>query len=152
MKTLPVALLALMTAVPAFAQSTAESLDLSLPQSAAYAKDPPGTWYGDTQPARPKKSAAPAAPVDPCVYYGDDDGDGVSGSVTTGIGYSKGHGRSTYNAANLNLCKTTYDDEGKPRTFNLNINVDRYDGPGGYYGGPYGGYPGGPMMRGAPRP
>ncbi len=152
MKTLPVALLALMAALPALAQSSAESLDLSLPQSAAYAKDAPGTWYGDTQPARPKKGTAPAAPTDPCVFYGDDDGDGVSGSVTAGIGYSKGHGRSTYNAANLNLCKTTYNDEGKPRTFNFNINVERYDGPGGYYGGRYDRYPGGPMMRGAPRP
>jgi len=151
MKTLPVALLVLLIARPAWAQSDAEALDLSLPPSAAYAKDPPGTWYGDTRPARPRKDATPAAAVDPCVYYGDDDGDGVSGSVTTGIGYSKGHGRSTYNAANLNLCKTTYDDEGKPRTFNLNINVDRYDGPGVYYG-PYGGYPAGPVMRGAPRP
>lgn len=150
MKTLSAALLVLLSTAPALAQSTAEALDLSLPASATRAKDPPGTWYGDRQPARVKDTASPA-PVDPCVYYGDDDGDGVSGSVTTGIGYSKGHGRSTYNAANLNLCKTTYDDEGKPRTFNFNINVDRYDGPGGYYG-PYGGYPAGPMMRGAPRP
>lgn len=150
MKTLPFALLALLSASSAWAQSNAEALDLSLPPSTAYAKDPPGTWYGDTRPARPKKDATPVAPVDPCVRYGDEDGDGVSGSVTAGIGYSKGHGRSTYNAANLNLCKTTYNDEGKPRTFNLNINVDRYDGPGGYYG-PYDGYPAGPMMRGAPR-
>ena len=74
---------------------------------------------------------------------------GLSGSITTGIGYSKGHGRSTYNAANLNLCKTTYNDEGKPRTFNLDINVSRSDGPGYYYGPGYGP---GPMMRGAPRP
>ncbi|MBL8256204.1 hypothetical protein J2X02_002365 [Pseudoxanthomonas japonensis] len=151
MKTLPLALLALLSIPSAWAQSNAAALDLSLPPSAAYAKDPPGTWYGDTQPARPKKAAALAAPVDPCVLYGDDDGDGVSGSVTTGIGYSKGRGRSTYNAVNLNLCKTTYDDNGKPRTFNFNINVDRYEGPGGYYG-PYGGYPGRPMMRGAPHP
>ena len=151
MKTLPLALLALLSASSASAQSNAEALDLSLPSSAAYRQDPPGTWYGDTQPARPKKGASPAIPVDPCVRYGDEDGDGGSGSVTAGVGYSKGHGRSTYNAANLNLCKTTYDDEGKPRTFNLNINVDRYDGPGGYYG-PHGGYPAGPMMRGAPRP
>jgi len=150
MKTLPAILLALLATAPALAQSSAEALDLSLPASATHAKDPPGTWYGDRQPAR-VKDAAPPVPVDPCVYYGDDDGDGVSGSVTTGIGYSKGHGRSTYNAVNLNLCKTTYDDEGKPRTFNFNINVDRYDGPGGHYG-LYGGYPGGPMMRGAPRP
>ena len=127
MKTLPFALLTLLTATPAWAQSNAETLDLTLPNASAYANDAPGTWYGD------------------------DDGDGVSGSVTTGIGYSKGHGRSTYNAANLNLCKTTYNDEGKPRTFNFNINIDRYDGPGGSYG-PYGGYPGGPMMRAAPRP
>lgn len=149
MKTLPLALLALLTTVPAWAQSSAEALDLSLPQAAAYAKDPPGTWYGDTRPTQPK-STVPETPIDPCVWYGDDDGDGVSGSVTTGIGYSKGHGRSTYNAVNLNLCKTTYNDEGEPRTFNFNINVDRYDGPGGYYG-PYDAYPGGPMMRGTPR-
>ena len=151
MKLLTLVSLTLLTSSPAWAQSTAETLNLSLPQTAVYTKDPPGTWYGDTRPARPKKDAASAAPVDPCVHYGDDDGDGVSGSVTAGIGYSKGHGRSTYNAANLNLCKTTYNDDGKPRTFNFNINVERYDGPGGYYGGPYDGYPGGPMMRGAPR-
>jgi len=148
MKTLPIALLALLTTGPALAQPTAEALDLSVPREATYAKDPPGTWYGDTQPARPKKAAS-TTPVDPCVYYGDDDGDGVSGSVTTGIGYSKGHGRSTYNAANLNLCKTTYNDEGKPRTFNLDINVSRSDGPGYYYGPGHGP---GPMMRAAPRP
>ena len=56
---------------------------------------------------------------------------------------------STYNAVNLNLCKTTYDDEGKPRTFNLDINVSRSDGPGYYYGPGHGP---GPMMRAAPRP
>ena len=49
---------------------------LALPNASAYANDAPGTWYGDTQPARPKKDAAPAAPIDPCAYYGDDDGDG----------------------------------------------------------------------------
>lgn len=147
MKTLPFALLALMTA-PAWAQQSAEALDLALPNASAYANDAPGTWYGDRQVATPKGRQA-AAPIDPCAWYGDDDGDGVSGSITSGIGYSKGHGRSTYNAANLNLCKTTYNDEGKPRTFNLDINVSRSDGPGYYYGPGYGP---GPMMRGAPRP
>lgn len=150
MKTLPLALLVLSLATPAWAQSSAEALDLSLPNAAAYAKDPPGTWYGDTQPARPKQAAA-ETPVDPCVWYGDTDGDGVSGSVTTGIGYSKGHGRSTYNAVNLNLCKTTYSDEGKPRTFNFNINVDHYDGPG-HAGRGYRGPGPAPMMQAAPRP
>ncbi len=152
MKTLPLALLALLTTAPAWAQSDAETLDLSLPDAAAYAKDPPGTWYGDRQPARPKGAAAAEVPVDPCVLYGDEDGDGVSGSITAGVGYSKGQGRSTYNAVNLNLCKTTYSDEGKPRTFNFNINVDRYDGPDRYGRGQYGPHPAGPMMRGAARP
>jgi len=148
MKTLPFALLALMTA-PAWAQQSAEALDLALPNAGAYANDAPGTWYGDRQVAKPKGPHA-QTPVDPCAWRGDDDGDGVSGSVTAGIGYSKGYGRSTYNAANLNLCKTTYNDEGKPRTFNVDINVSRSDGPGYYYGP---GYPGpGPMMRAAPRP
>ncbi len=149
MKTLPLVLLALLTTVPAWAQSSAEALDLSLPPSSGYGKDPPGTWYGDrtaTTPMRPS-----TAPQDPCVVMHDDrDGDGITGSVTTGIGYTKGHGRSTYNAASLNLCKTTYNDEGKPRTFNFNINVDRYEGPGGYYG-PLDAYPAGPMLRGARR-
>ena len=148
MKTLPFALLALLTATPALAQSNAEALDLALPNASAYANDAPGTWYGDRQQAKPTGPRA-EVPVDPCVWYGDDDGDGLSGSITTGIGNSKGYGRSTYNAANLNLCKTTYNDEGKPRTFNLDINVSRSDGPGYYYGPGHGP---GPMMRAAPRP
>ncbi|KAF1723523.1 hypothetical protein CSC76_15025 [Pseudoxanthomonas mexicana] len=148
MKTLPFALLALLTATPALAQSNAEALDLALPSARAYANAAPGTWYGDRQQAKPKGPRA-EVPVDPCAWYGDDDGDGVSGSITTGIGYSKGYGRSTYNAANLNLCKTTYNDEGKPRTFNLDIHVGRSDGPGFNYGPGHGP---GPMMRAAPRP
>ena len=148
MKTSTLALLALLTATPAWAQSNAEALDLALPNASAYANDAPGTWYGDRQVAK-SKDQREEAPIDPCAWYGDDDGDGVTGSITTGIGYSKGYGRSTYNAANLNLCRTTYNDEGKPRTFNLDINVSRSDGPGYYYGPGHGP---GPMMRASPRP
>jgi hypothetical protein len=155
MNALPFAVLivlAVAPAAPAWAQSTADALDLSLPRGAAYAADPPGTFYGDKSGPLAVAATAAEDTRDPCVVMHDDrDGDGITGSFTTGIGYTKGHGSSTYNAANLNLCKTTYNEEGKPRTFNFNINVDRYDGPGGYYG-PYGGYPAGPMMRGAPRP
>lgn len=149
MKTLPsvallVALLATLSAAPARAQS-AEALDLSLPGNAAYTADPPGTYYGDKSGPLPPKTAGIVEDTrDPCVVMHDDrDGDGVTGSFTTGIGYTKGLGSSTYNAANLNLCKSYQDDDGDTRTFNFNINVDRYDGPAyygrGYYG-PRGGF------------
>jgi hypothetical protein len=139
MKTLPFALLVAVVASPAWAQSEAEKLDLTLPREAAsYTADPPGTYYGD-------KSGPPLATVaddgegDPCIImHNDRDGDGVTGSFTTGIGYSKGYGRSTYNAATINLCKSYNNDDGDSRMFNLNIHVDRSDGPGFY--GPYPGY------------
>jgi hypothetical protein len=139
MKTLPLALLVAVAASPAWAQSEAEKLDLTLPREAvSYTADPPGTYYGD-------KSGPPLATVaddgarDPCVVmHNDRDGDGVTGSFTTGIGYSKGYGRSTYNAATINLCKSYNNDDGKTRMFNLNIHVDRADGPGFY--GPHPGY------------
>lgn len=148
MKTLSIALLsALLLSPSAWAQDAAGALDLSLPGTAAYSGDPPGTFYGDKTGPLPMKKAGVAEDTrDPCVVMHDDrDGDGVTGSVTTGIGYSMGHGRSTYNAANLNLCKSYIDDDGDTRTFNFNINVDRYDGPG-HYGRGYG-YPHGPGPR-----
>lgn len=143
MKTLPLAvLLAALSATSAWAQSSAEALDLSLPRDAAYTADPPGTFYGNKSGRTAATARAVEETRDPCVLMHDDrDGDGITGSVTTGIGYSKGHGRSTYHAANLNLCKTTYNDEGEPRTFNFNIHMDRYDGPAGAYGRPYGPMP-----------
>ncbi|MEL1265543.1 hypothetical protein [Pseudoxanthomonas putridarboris] len=143
MKTLPLAvLLAALPAMSAWAQSSAEALDLSLPRDAAYTADPPGTFYGDKSGRTAARAADAARETrDPCVLMHDDrDGDGITGSVTTGIGYSKGYGSSTYNAANLNLCKSYTDDDGDTRTFNFNIHVDRYDGPGGY-GRPYGPMP-----------
>lgn len=135
MKTLPFALLVAVIASPAWAQSEAEKLDLTLPREAAsYTVDPPGTYYGDKS-GPPVATAASNVERDPCVVVHDDrDGDGVTGSFTTGVGYSKGHGRSTFNAATVNLCKSYNDDDGNNRMFNLNINVGRSDGPGGFYG------------------
>jgi len=142
MKTLPLALLVAFAASSAWAQSEAEKLDLTLPReaAAAYAVDPPGTYYGDKS-GPPLATPADDVARDPCVVIHDDrDGDGVTGSFTTGVGYSKGYGRSTFNAATVNLCKSYNNDEGKTRTFNLNINVGRSDGPGFY--GPHPGYHG----------
>ena len=62
----------------------------------------------------------------------------VSGSFTTGIGYSKNGGNSHYNAATLNLSKNYTTDEGKTHGVNLNIHVSEGKGPGFF--GPYGGY------------
>lgn len=77
----------------------------------------------------------------PGVYYGDhgedDDAVQVHGSFTTGVGYSKGYGTSTVNAAELHISKQ-YDDG---KTFDMHINVEKTKGPGfSPYGYPYGGY------------
>ncbi|HVK51388.1 MAG TPA: hypothetical protein VM469_06610 [Pseudoxanthomonas sp.] len=119
----------------------AQALDLKLPQGSVYTQDPPGTWYGDT-------SGTPAAPASVAVARNacgtpldEDDGKAkVHGSVSTGIGYSKGYGNSHWNAANVSLCKAYTTDEGNTGAFNLNIGVGQYDGPGfgpgygrGYY-------------------
>jgi hypothetical protein len=68
----------------------------------------------------------------------------VTGSVTTGIGYSSRGGNSNFNAADISLCKETVSDAGNINTMQLNLRVAQFDGPG-YYGrgfGPYGGYGG----------
>jgi hypothetical protein len=143
MKTLPLALLVAFTVSPAWAQSEAEKLDLSLPREAAtYTADPPGTYYGDKS-GPPLATLADESERDPCVVmHNDRDGDGVTGSFTTGVGYSKGYGSSTFNAATINLCKSYNNDDGNTRMFNLNINVGRSDGPGFYGPSFYGPHPG----------
>lgn len=86
----------------------------------------------------------------PGVYYGDHDEDDydngvqVHGSVTTGIGYSKGYGTSTMNAVELHISKPY----GDGKTFDMHIHAEKTDGPGFSpygYGYPYGGY--GPRYR-----
>ncbi|MDR7192371.1 hypothetical protein [Luteimonas terrae] len=68
----------------------------------------------------------------------------VTGSVTTGIGYSSRGGTSNFNAADISLCKETVSEAGNLNTMQLNLRIAQSDGPG-YYGrgfGPYGGYGG----------
>ncbi len=137
MKRMALVLACLCCAGPAFAQS-AESLDLRVPAQAdplasgvTTPRDPPGTYYGDTS-GRPSRRNVPDTEV------ADDGTAKVWGSFTAGIGHTKGYGTSHYNAAELNVSKS-FGDGDKPRTFNLQINVERSDGPG--YGG-VGPYPG----------
>ncbi|PSD27650.1 hypothetical protein C7E12_15700, partial [Stenotrophomonas maltophilia] len=92
--------------------------------------DPPGTYYGDKSGPRVHDDAKIADVTDDKVK--------VSGSFTTGIGYSKNGGNSHYNAATLNLSKNYTTDEGKTHGVNLNIHVSEGKGPGFF--GPYGGY------------
>ncbi|VXC02140.1 conserved exported hypothetical protein [Luteimonas sp. 9C] len=70
----------------------------------------------------------------------------VTGSVTTGIGYSSRGGNSHFNAADISLCKETVSDAGNLNTMQLNLRVAQFDGPGAYGHGPgfgaYGGYGG----------
>ncbi|WP_141455756.1 hypothetical protein [Pseudoxanthomonas sp. z9] len=131
MKAIAPLLLSLLASGGALAQS-AESLDLTLPRPALYSADPPGTYYGDTS-GRPARALRPAPVARNACGTPVDEDDGkvdVSGSVATGIGYTKGYGSSHWNAANINLCKSYNNDEGESRAFNLNIGVSRYDGPG----------------------
>lgn len=133
MKRFALAFTGLLCAGHAFAQ-TAESLDLSVPQpdlytadAAAPAADPPGTYYGDT-------SGTPAS--DRAVRAAEDGKAKVWGSFTTGIGHSKGYGTSHYNAAEVNVSKSFGEGE-RPNNVNLQIRVEKSDGPGIDGRGPY---------------
>jgi hypothetical protein len=133
--TAPLLLSLLFAAAPAAAGEQATALDLDLPQpqlfsgTSSYQDDPPGTYYGDTS-----GDPAPVARYEPdCPTAPDGSERSMTGSFTTGIGYSSRGGNSNFNAANLNFCKGFVGDDGSTRTLNLNIDVERYDGPG-YYG------------------
>lgn len=124
-------LLLVLTVVPvanAAEVGTALNTKLSEPVlfASPYRNDPPGTWYGDKSlpgddEATVQASACPAA--------ADGSARPVTGSVTTGYGWSS-HGNSRYNAASVNYCKETVDEDGDGRVFNLHLDVGRYDGPG----------------------
>ena len=94
---LTAAIFACLCALPAVAAEDLSTLDLSLPQASPYRNDPPGTWYGDRSgvpataaPANPARR--PACPTGP-----DGEARAVTGSVSTGVGYSSRLGSSTYN-------------------------------------------------------
>lgn len=130
-------LVILLLAAPAWAQQadapmpSAEDLDLSLPQaSSTLFNNPPGTWYGDTS-GKPALAARELTIVrSRCPTSPSGEEQSVTGSLSTGIGHSSRGGTSHWNAASINYCKEQVDSEGDSRTFNLNINIDQYDGPG----------------------
>ncbi len=144
--TIACALILSLAAMPAFAGDAMQpgeldALDLSLPDQ-AYRNDPPGTWYGDTSgvPASEsttvaRRSACPTAP--------DGSERDVTGSVSAGIGHSSHFGNSNWQAASLNYCKESADDDGNPRSFNLRLDVGTFDGamPGAWMGPPPGPHP-----------
>ena len=155
--------LALLLSTPLFAQAgeRTSALDLRLPDgpmfadgsASPYRGDPPGAYYGDTtgvppDPADTTVSRCPTAP--------DGTPRSVTGSFTTGIGWSSRGGNSHYNGTSVNYCKDGYDDEGNSRSVEMSIHLQQYDGPGhsGYYGGgSSGGPPPAPMRSrsGPPR-
>lgn len=125
---------------------SATDLDLSVPQQApidyrsnpTYAADAPGVYYGDTSgrsrstmSSEVREQQRIAAQAEQC--QGE-----LHGAVTAGFGHASRGGNSNWQGVNLNSCKTTYGDDGKPRTMGISINVGRGEGPGyfgpGYYG------------------
>lgn len=122
-------LLLLAAAMPA--AHAAEPLDLTLPRESAFARTyrnaPPGTWYGDKSlPAADGASVRTSA----CPKAADGSDRPVTGSVTTGFGYTSGYGSSRYNGADVNYCKEHVGEDGDSSVFNVQIHVDKYDGPG----------------------
>ena len=113
---------------------------LGLCAASASAQSAPAAPLQLQVPAQPVQEATPA-PSDNAVVdaqdsrTGSDDprGPQVHGSFTTGIGYSKGYGTSTMNAANLDVSGQT--DSG--RTYDMHLHVMQSKGPGFY---PYAGY------------
>lgn len=84
-------------------------------------------------PAQPVEAVSPESNSDNAIVDAQDSGTNdekhgpqVHGSFTTGIGYSKGYGTSTMNAADLNISGQT--DSG--RTYDMSIHVVQSKGPG----------------------
>ena len=141
--------------IPLLALSTAahgeDRVDLSLPAQPMFTG---AGAFGDGEYAGPRITAPadrrahhPLALRGGCPSAPDGSERTVTGSVSTGVGYSSRGGNSHWNAADISLCKETVGDSGRPGTMQLNLRVAQYDGPGypGYYGvglGPYDG-PGG---------
>lgn len=123
----------------AFAQSAAPA------QAAPAQVAQPLQLQMPTQPLRemPPDADSGNAIVDAMDSGADGDADNkgpqLHGSFSTGIGYSKGYGTSTMNAADLDISGQT--DSG--RTYDVQIHLMQSKGPGF---GPYGGFYG-PRLR-----
>ncbi|MEO7063949.1 MAG: hypothetical protein ABI082_09305 [Dokdonella sp.] len=110
------AALGALVAVSAWAQTPVAPLDLQVPPS---------------QSASMAIAPAAKAADEPGKYYGDVGGNGdaasdtrVSGSVSTGIGYSKAFGTGFSNAADLNVSKQY----GDGKVIDLHIGVSQSNG------------------------
>nr|WP_241558391.1 hypothetical protein [Xylella fastidiosa] len=53
----------------------------------------------------------------------------LSGAVSTGVGYSNRWGNNHWQAANLNTCKTYYDDTGAAHRVGISLSVGQTKGP-----------------------
>ena len=119
-----------LAAAPAFA-SDAAALDLKLPEAASpYGNDPPGTYYGDASGVPAPAASSRSVRRTLCPASPDGSEAKVTGSVSTGVGYSSRLGSSTYTGAGLGYCKSWVDADGDERTFQMQMHMDRYDGPG----------------------
>jgi hypothetical protein len=85
-------------------QRSVAALSLALLASAALAQTPPPALDLQLHDL-PQPSDDDAAPAD----FATDGGTSVHGSFTSGIGYSKNFGNSTFNAAELNVSRRTDD-------------------------------------------
>ena len=125
------------SAAGATGPQSATGLNLAVPSEPlrylndpSFQQDAPGTYYGDKSGPRARAGG------DNGIAEVTDDKLRVSGSVSTGIGYSENYGNSHYNAAELNLSKNYTTDEGNTRNVNVNIRVSEGKGPGFF--GPFG--------------
>lgn len=145
MKTHTVLLFSLIFTGPALAQpetsaataptnaTSTSNLDLTPPElPIQYRADPtasntvpPGTYYGDT-------SGITAAITDKrnIGLVGQHTCEGkLSGAVSTGVGYTNRGGNNHWQAANLNTCKTYYDDAGAAHRVGISLSVGQTKGP-----------------------
>lgn len=132
--------LGLIVSGAAAAQGPAGALDLAVPQAPlrygggqTHRNDPPGTYYGDTSGVPASGQAGSAVP----------DGEWqVHGSVSAGIGWSSHGGNSNWQAAEVNMARTSVDEDGDTSHINLNLHLGQGEGPilgHGYFApGPYG--------------
>lgn len=92
-------------------------------------------------PMQPFQEAPPASSDNAIVdaldngVGNDESGPQVHGSFTTGIGYSKGYGTSTMNAASLDISGQT--DSGRTYDVQIHVMQSKEPGFGGYYGPRY---------------
>ena len=136
MKIAQLLLLACLSSAPALADESgtagdSTALDLSLPATRLAAVHvTPGARYEDF----PRQEVASAPDASLCPVSPSGESREVTGSVTTGMGYSSRGDNSTFNATTINWCKESVDEDGDASVINVNISLDQYDGSDTYGG------------------